>query len=392
MYQIAERFTRVLIDMLHRCLILVLVLLAAACVSPVAGDPQGQLALPSSAAIASPASATSRVPANILSAATRPVTLPVASATGVGQGLITRITPSIAPTRIALSTTLPLSATSPLSSTSGKQPDNPSGGVRFAVIGDYGLSISSGESRVARLVQSWRPDFIITVGDNNYTEGAATTIDQNIGQYYHDFIYPYSGAYGIGADENHFFPTLGNHDWNTPGAQPYLDYFELPGNERYYDFIWGPVHFFAVDSDTREPDGTSSTSTQAQWLKKTLASSTSCWNLVYFHHPPFSSGPHQASTWMRWPFKAWGADAVLSGHDHIYERILRDGIPYFIDGLGGGTRYQLGTPTAGSQVRYQADFGAMRVTASPATITYEFVTAKGLVIDTYTQSGRCQGD
>ncbi len=84
--------------------------------------------------------------------------------------------------------------------------------VRFAVIGDFGQA-GQPEQDVANLVKSWDPDLIITVGDNNYPVGAATTIDQNIGQYYHDFIYPYMGAYGAGATANRFFPSLGNHDW-----------------------------------------------------------------------------------------------------------------------------------------------------------------------------------
>jgi len=143
--------------------------------------------------------------------------------------------------------------------------------IRFAVIGDYGLA-GTNELDVANLVIGWSPDFVITVGDNNCPSGAASTIDQNIGQYYHNFICPYTGGYGAGADTNRFFPTIGNHDWGTPGAAPYLAYFTLPGNERYYDFVWGPVHFFALDSDFNEPDGTSSTSTQANctqdWLPR----------------------------------------------------------------------------------------------------------------------------
>ena len=55
--------------------------------------------------------------------------------------------------------------------------------VRFAHIGDYGSS-SSNENRVANLVKGWNPDFIVTDGDNNYPNGAASTIDQNIGQFY----------------------------------------------------------------------------------------------------------------------------------------------------------------------------------------------------------------
>src|SRR6266511_3399595 len=147
------------------------------------------------------------------------------------------------------------------------------GPVRFAVIGDFG-SAGTAARDVANLVKSWKPDFIITVGDNNYPDGAASTIDPNIGQYYHEFIYPYKGRYGAGATVNRFFPSLGNHDWHARGAQPYLEYFTLPGNERYYDFVWGPVHFFAVDSDVREPDGNSSASTQGLWLQTQLAAST----------------------------------------------------------------------------------------------------------------------
>ena len=77
--------------------------------------------------------------------------------------------------------------------------------VRFAVIGDYGLA-GEPEAGVAALVKSWDPDFIITLGDNNYPDGAADTIDENIGQYYHEYIYPYAGEYGEGSDINRFFP------------------------------------------------------------------------------------------------------------------------------------------------------------------------------------------
>jgi tartrate-resistant acid phosphatase type 5 len=210
-----------------------------------------------------------------------------------------------------------------------------------------------------------------------------------VGQFYHAFIHPYHGQFGPGADRNRFFPSLGNHDWQTAGAKPYLDYFTLPGNERYYDFEWGPLHLFALDSDPSEPDGVTAESVQGAWLKKGLEDSHACWQIVYFHHPPFSSGPHAPSTWMRWPFRRWGADAVMAGHDHIYERIHHDDIPYFVNGLGGSIRYEIGRPVAGSQVRYQSRFGAMLVTATRSRITYEFVNTDGDVIDTYTQVGGC---
>lgn len=259
----------------------------------------------------------------------------------------------------------------------------PAGTIRFAVIGDYGGG-GQPEADVAALVHSWNPDFIITVGDNNYPSGAASTIDPNIGQFYHDFIYPYTGNYGGGATENKFFPSLGNHDWLASNAQPYLNYFTLPNNERYYDFERGPVHFFAIDSDSQEPAGITAASPQALWLRDALAAAATPWKLVYFHHAPYSSGAHGSTLALQWPFADWGASAVLAGHDHTYERILQDGIPYFVDGLGGYTIYAFGSPIPGSIVRYNANFGAMLVEATTAQITFQFITRSGAVIDAYT--------
>ncbi len=245
------------------------------------------------------------------------------------------------------------------------------GTVRIAVIGDYGDD-SQVEADVAALARSWKPDFVVTTGDNNYPSGAAGTIDSAVGRHYHDFIAPYIGIYGPGADTNRFFPTLGNHDWDattrtTRLPQPYLNYFELPGNERYYDVAWGPVQIFAVDSDYREPDGSSSDSIQAAWLRQRLAASTTPWKLVLMHEPPYSSGLHGSSTRLRWPYQAWGASAVLSGHDHTYERVVLDGFPYFVNGLGGSSRTWFVVPIPGSQVRYNADSGAMLIEASRET-------------------------
>ncbi len=260
--------------------------------------------------------------------------------------------------------------------------------LTFAVIGDYGQA-GPNEAAVAALVKSWDPAFVVTVGDDNYPSGSAATIDANIGQYYHEFIAPYKGSYGPGASENRFWPTLGNHDWIASGAAPYLAYFTLPGVERYYTIARGPVQIFAVDSDPNEPHGVTATSVQGQWLQGQLAASTACWKLVFFHHPPYSSGLHGSNLWMQWPFAAWGASAVLAGHDHTYERIVRDGFPYFVNGLGGASIYGFGLPVTGSAARYNASYGAMRVTATETSLTYQFITTAGTVVDTYTQTGGC---
>lgn len=254
--------------------------------------------------------------------------------------------------------------------------------TRFAVIGDFGLA-GQPEADVASLVKSWEPELIITTGDNNYPDGEAETIDDNIGQYYHEFIYPYQGEYGPGADVNRFFPTLGNHDWTTNKAQAHFDYFELPNNERYYDFVWGSVHFFAVDSDSREPDGVGRSSIQGQWLKEQLAASTATWKVVYMHQPPYSSSSDGSIDWAQWPYKEWGATAVIAGHSHVYERLLIDDFPYFVNGLGGGPIYAFDEPISGSQVRFNDDYGAMLVEATSEKITFQFITRKFKLVDTY---------
>jgi tartrate-resistant acid phosphatase type 5 len=283
----------------------------------------------------------------------------------------------------ATATALPASPTPPASPESLAEPSpTPIPSLRFAVIGDFGES-GQPEADVAALVHSWDPDIVITVGDNNYPNGKAGTIDANIGQYFHDYIFPYNGKYGQGAAENRFFPSLGNHDWYTAGAQPYLDYFTLPGNERYYEFVRGPVHFFALDSDENEPDGVGSRTVQAAWLQNALAASTSSWNIVYFHYPPYSSGRHGSIIWMRWPFAAWGADVILAGHDHTYERLLVDGIPYFVNGAGGNELYDFINILPESQFRFNADYGAMLVTATSTDLHFEFYSRSGALIDQY---------
>ncbi len=264
--------------------------------------------------------------------------------------------------------------------------------VRIAVIGDYGDN-SSEERAVADLVHSWQPDAIATTGDNNYPSGTADTIDGAVGKYYHDYIFPYRGSYGAGASINRFFPILGNHDWYTtegipPLPQPYLDYFSLPehpAGERYYDVRLGPVHLFMLDSDANEPDGTLSTSVQADWLRGALASSGAPWKLVFLHHAPYSSGlVHGPTVDTQWPFRKWGATAVLSGHEHTYERIIHDGIPYFVNGIGGAHIYAFGPPIEGSEAQFNDRHGAMLIEATPITITFQLIDDSGIEQDSYT--------
>jgi hypothetical protein len=87
---------------------------------------------------------------------------------------------------------------------------------------------------------------------------------------------------------------------------------------------------------------------------------------------------------MQWPFKEWRATAVLAGHDHNYERLFVGDFPYFVNGLGGQDRRPIRRCVPGSQIRYDCDFGAMLVTASPSSIKFEFINTGNQTIDSYT--------
>lgn len=254
----------------------------------------------------------------------------------------------------------------------------------LAVIGDYGQAESRDAFLVAEMIDSWKVDFVVTTGDNNYPDGEAETIDDNIGQFYHRFIGDYTGDYNRGSETNRFFPSLGNHDWSLDSIDAYLDYFTLPGNERYFEVVQGPVHLFILDSDPHEPDGVGLSSDQAAWLEEALAASTAPWQLVFMHHPPYSSGTHGSTDWMQWPFAEWGVDAVLSGHDHLYERLEADGLVYFTNGLGGhASVYGFVNVLPESQFRYNELHGAMRIQATGDWVLFEFINVNGDVVDSF---------
>ncbi len=262
-------------------------------------------------------------------------------------------------------------------------------GIRFAVIGDYG-SDTQDEAAVAYMINGWNPDLIITVGDNRYLDNS---YDDTVGQYYCDYLKDVqSGPKCAGGDAatSRFFPTLGNHDYSDGGGlDEYLNYFSLPGvastsssdTERYYDFVMGPVHFFALDSHGALASR-SDLLAQQDWLRAALAGSTSAWNVVFFHHSAYSSASHHGSSqFMQWPFEAWGADVVFGGHTHSYERLQIGGIPFFVSGTGGKSLYDISSPLPQSVAHHSDDFGAMLVTVRDGGILYEYYAVGGILID-----------
>lgn len=260
----------------------------------------------------------------------------------------------------------------------------------FAVIGDYGHA-GEPEQQVADMVKSWDPEYIITVGDNNYETGELTTMPVNITAYYGDYIYNPDAPAGYvttgQASEdavNRFFPAPGNHD-AARGLDNYLSFFTLPGDELNYDFRKGPVHFFSLNSTANNYTATKT------WLKNGLEQSDALYKVVYFHHPPFSSAYHGNAERMQWEFAAWGATVVLSGHEHAYERIINRETPelyYLVNGLGGRRGIHSCSsnplnPEAFDVVCYNGNYGAMRVSATDLKMILSFyeISGGGTLVD-----------
>jgi len=251
--------------------------------------------------------------------------------------------------------------------------------VVFAQIGDFG-SAGTGELKVSQLVKSWNPDFIVSVGDNNYYNGDFESIEFNISYFYRDFIYNYDapGEYrcngrAFGDKINRFFPTPGNHDASgRDGLIPYYNFFTLPGNEKYYKFTWGSIAFFSINTVENNLEE------QKNWLEHELIFSDKPFNIVFLHHPPYSCGPHGDNTFIQWDFN--GADIVFAGHDHVYDRISKNrilGPLYVVNGVGGRALSDCVNshdPADFTEYCYGSDYGAVKVTATSRSLQLEFYT------------------
>lgn len=236
-------------------------------------------------------------------------------------------------------------------------------------VGDiYASGAFTNALAVEALIEGWTPDIVLFGGDVRNGDISYQDLFAEL-DYYDSLI-------GETIDANRLWPAIGNHDWSdNNGLFGWLEYFALPNNERFYDFVHGAVHYFVVCSQTEEPEGITAGSPQAEWLKLKLASSNATWKVVMLHKSPFTSGSdhYPGTTALRWPFAAWGADLVLSGHDHVYERINTGGLDYICCGLGGASLDTFNTPVVdGSQYRYADGFGAVRIVSGCNRLVCEF--------------------
>ena len=252
------------------------------------------------------------------------------------------------------------------------------GTVRVAVVGDYGNPGMIGD-KVANAAKVWDPDVVATLGDNIHQNGDPKMFAADV-----------RDRYGWAMEKGILVLVEGNHDqlgWPADAIpllqQPELSYLN---NQRY--FHWpidrGLVDLFVLNSDPGEPDGRTWDSIQGRWLQDKLSISQANYKLVLMHESPFSSCQFGSQKELQWPFKKWGATAVLAGHCHFYQLMIIDGFPYFVNGLGGSPeKSEFLTPVPGSETQYNDDWGLMLIEADTSRINFRFVTIGGRVIDSY---------
>lgn len=253
--------------------------------------------------------------------------------------------------------------------------------------GDIADCDSPGDEQTAALLDRVAGT-VFTAGDNAYSDGT----DEQFTRCY---------APGWGRYKSRTRPAPGNHDYGSSGAGPYYHYFGARAGTAglgYYSYNMGSWHVISLNSNISMRRG----STQERWLRGDLAAHSGACVLAYWHNPRFSSGTEHGSDPRSRPLWQalydFGADLVLAGHEHNYERFAPQtpdgtadptrGIREFVVGTGGAEHYALGPPIANSEVRNGDTWGVLKLTLLPGQYRWEFIPVAGMTFSD-SGSGRC---
>lgn len=259
--------------------------------------------------------------------------------------------------------------------------------------GDIAMCTNPGSKATAALLEKYEGT-ILAVGDEAYNHGTAE-----------DFAKCYDPTWGRFKARTK--PVPGNHEYEQAGAAPYFAYFgdaAGPTGKGWYSFDIGKWHLVALNSNCQARVDCSANSEQMRWLKQDLADHPAPCTLAFWHHPRFSSGLHgsdlnQTPLWQA--LYDAGADMVVSGHDHSYERFaLQDptgradparGIRQFVVGTGGADSYKFQKPQANSEARQDGIFGVLKLTLHPDGYDWEYLAAEGGPSFADAGGGKCHG-
>jgi hypothetical protein len=242
-----------------------------------------------------------------------------------------------------------------------------------------------GDEATSNILERFHSAEIFTAGDNVSGEGRGA-----------EFRNCFGPTWGQYLDRLH--PVPGNHDLETEGGAPFYEYFgEAAGQpgQGYYSYDLGDWHIVGLNSNC-DAIACGPNSAQASWLREDLAANGSQCTILYWHHPRYSSGISGnyglVSSFWRIALE-YGADVVVSGHDHDYERFALqdgdgkadpDGIRQFVVGTGGSKLRDFGEVKPNSEMRDNSSLGVILFRLFPGRYEWEFIPVEG---GTFTDHG-----
>ncbi|MFB3880875.1 MAG: metallophosphoesterase [Armatimonadota bacterium] len=245
---------------------------------------------------------------------------------------------------------------------------------RFAAYGDS-RTFATAHAAVVRAMVASAPRLVLHTGD--------LTRDGTVSSYwqteYFDPAKPLIPTTPV-------YPTIGNHE---KGTAYYYSYFSTPAgggtkSEQWYSFNYGNVHFISLDTCGSYGVGT----TQYNWLVNDLRAATAEWKVVLTHYPAYSSGTHGGSSTVQNVlvplFEQHHVDMVFAGHDHIYERSLKNGVYYFVTGGGGAELYSINQTSNPYRQFSKAAYHHITVDVSGNTATIKARGNDGVAFDSVT--------
>jgi 3',5'-cyclic AMP phosphodiesterase CpdA len=251
-----------------------------------------------------------------------------------------------------------------------------------AALADIAICGQEGDDQTAALIADWDAEILIA-GDANNEDGT-------LWQYQNCFA-PSWGQY---LPRIHVVP--GNHDYYSNPIDNYYTFFGNRAGEAgkgYYSFDLAGWHIIGLNSNCGYlPCGPSSE--QVAWLKEDLAASAKLCTLAFWHNPRWNSGPAKNADWMQtfWDvLYAAGAEVIINGHDHHYERSkpldsagqpdAQNGMVEFIVGTGGAGHYYLDEPFAYSEKMIFGEFGVLKLTLDAQAYRWQFINTAGQILD-----------
>ena len=243
------------------------------------------------------------------------------------------------------------------------------------VAGDVAQCNVRGAQLTADVVQAMPDAIVLAPGDLAYENGSAN-----------DFARCYDSSWGKFKDRT--WPAPGNHEYGTPGATGYFNYFGSrvgAPDKGYYSIDIGQWHVVALNSNIDADVD----STQVAWLRKDLAAKAGPCVLAFWHHPRYSSGIHGSHRRMQAVWETLhehGASIVIAAHDHHYERFAplnaqgkkatTRGIRSFVVGTGGARLYNIGLRGENSLAWHGTTWGVLKLTLHADSYDWEFLSAQ----------------